>query len=187
MGNPEAFQHILDAHKYYTQLRYEYWITYEAYTPIWWFLLIAWITPWIIWWLLVDRRRLVEISFYGLVVMFITTTLNAIGSVQNLWTYTIKLIPFTPHLEPIDWSILPITYMLIFQYYPSWKQFLAAQTVIAILYSFIGEPFTIYLLGAYLPLDWSYLYSLPIYIVLASVPRAITELLFRLERKAGNP
>lgn len=187
MTNLEEFQQILDAHKLFTQLRYEYWIAHEAYTALWWFLLFAWIAPWIIWWLLVDRKQLVEISFYGLVVMFITTILNAIGSVQNLWAYTVKLIPFTPHLESIDWSILPITYMLIYQYYPSWKEFLMAQTAIAILYSFIGEPFTIYILKSYLPLNWNYLYSLPIYFILAVIPRAITKLLFTIEKAAKKP
>lgn len=182
MADPEAFQRILSAHTLYTQLRYEYWLAYEAYTGLWWFLLSCWLLPWVIWWLIVDRKRIVEISFYGLVVMFVTTILNAVGSVQNLWAYTVKIIPFTPHLEAIDWSILPITYMLIYQYNSSWKAFIIAQTIIGLLYSFVGEPFTIYIIKTYLPLNWNYIYSLPIYLILAILPRLITKYLINLEQ-----
>lgn len=186
MTDPEAFQRILDAHQLYVQLRYEYWTTHEAYTALWWFLVFAWAAPWVIWCSLVDRVRIVEISFYGLIVLFVTTFLNAVGTVHHLWTYTVKIVPFTPHLEAIDWSILPITYMLIYQYCPTWKKFILGQTIIAFLYAFIGEPFTIYILGAYLPLNWNYLYSFPIYIILAVLPRALTKLLFKIEARYKN-
>jgi len=186
LTDPEAFQRILDAHRLYVQLRYEHWAAHEVYTALWWFLVFSWAASWVVWWSLVDRTRIIEISFYGLIVLFVTTFLNALGSVHQLWTYTVKIIPFTPHLEAIDWAILPITYMLVYQYYPSWKSFILVQIIIAFLYSFIGEPFTIYILGAYLPLNWSYLYSFPIYIVLAVIPKALTQFLFNIEKKHKN-
>lgn len=184
MAASESFRQILDAHKMFVQLRYEHWIQHEAYTGVWWLLLSAWILPWIAWVCLVNRRQLAELYCYGVTVMFITTLLDAIGSVQGLWTYPIKVIPFTPHLEPIDWGILPVTYMLVYQYLPQWKGFIIAQIVVATVYSFAGEPFLTRILENYLPLHWGSIYSFPIYLSLAIIPRATTKLLYSIEKKA---
>lgn len=105
MAVPESVQPIIDAHTYLVQLRYEHWALYEAYTVVWWLLLSGWLLPWVIWLYLVDRSRIAEIAFYGVKIMFIATLLDAMGTAQTLWIYTIKVIPFTPHLETIDWGI----------------------------------------------------------------------------------
>lgn len=184
MVNSEAFQNILDVHKLFVQLRYEHWIQHEAYTGVWWLLLCSWILPWIAWSYLVNRRQITELFCYGVMVMFITTFLDAIGSVQQLWTYPIKVIPFTPHLEPIDWGILPVTYMLIYQYFPQWKGFITAQIIVATIYAFVGEPFLVKNSEIYLPLNWKYSYSFLIYPILAIVPRVITKFLYNIEKRS---
>ena len=182
----QSFQAILDAHTFLVQLRYEHWIQHEAYTPIWWILLCTWILSWVIFYFMVDRRQLVEISLYGVQIFFVTTLLDAIGSVQGLWIYPIKIIPYTPHLESIDWGILPLTYMLIYQYFPKWKGFILAQIIVATVYSFVGEPFLAKFLGNYVPLHWKSIFSFPIYLILAIVPRVTTKSIFNTEKRARS-
>jgi hypothetical protein len=177
-----AFKTILDMHDRWIQLRYEHWIAHEAYTGMWWFLVVATVLPWCIWIFLVERRRFVSLSFYGLKVMFASTFLNAMGTTQSLWLYTVKVIPFTPHLEPIDWSILPVTYMLVYQYFPRWKGFIFAQVVLAGVLAFVGEPFATKIMGVYIPIHWKIAYSFPIYIALGIIPRISTEFFYRIER-----
>lgn len=184
MSDPSAFQQIIDAHKYFVQLRYEHWMQYEAYTGMWWLLLCAWIGPWITWLFLVKHQQITELFVYGVTVMFTITILDAIGLSKGLWTYSIKVIPYTPYLEPIDWGILPVVYMLIYQYFPEWKGFIIAQITLATLYSFVGEPLLMKRLGVYLILDWKYIYSFPIYIILAIIPRVVIKFLYRIERKS---
>ena len=186
MPVPESIQHIIDVHTSLVQLRYEHWLSSEAYSLVWWILLTGWLLPWAIWFCLVDRAHIVELTLYGTKIMFITTLLDACGTAQTLWIYTIKVIPFTPHLETIDWGVLPVIYMLVYQYFPSWKGFLTAQIVVALLFSLFGESFITNVLGSYLPLDWKSFYSLPLYLILAILPRASTKYLFGLERKTNS-
>jgi len=181
MTNHEGFQQILDAHKLFVQLRYEHWIQYEAYTGMWWLLLSVWLSSWIAWLYLVNKRQIVELFCYGVTVMLITTFLDDIGSIQGLWTYSVKVIPFTLHLEPIDWGILPVIYMLIYQYFPQWKSFIMSQIIIAIVFSFVFEPFLVDILEIYLPLHWKSIYSFPIYLILGIIPRVITKFLYKIQ------
>lgn len=182
MGIPENFQHIIDAHSVFLQLRYEHWIHYEVYTVIWWLLLCLWILPWVVWLAIVDHERIAEIYCYGITIMFITTLLDTIGSVQGLWAYPIKIIPSMPELEPIDWGILPVTYMLIYQFFPRWKEFIIVQIITAILYSFVGEPFLVKILKVYLILNWKSIYSFPIYLLLAIITRILIKYLFHMQK-----
>ena len=179
---PENFQPIIDAHSLFLQLRYEHWIHYEAYTMIWWLLLCLWILPWIVWFALIDRQRIIEIYSYGITIMFITTLLDTIGSVEGLWAYPLKIIPHMPELEPIDWAILPVTYMLIYQYFPRWKEFIIIHIILAALYSFVGEPFLINVLKIYLLLNWKSIYSFPIYLLLAIITRILIQYLFHMQK-----
>jgi len=181
MTAPDAIQHVLDAHTFWVQIHYEYWLQH-AYSVVWWLLLSCWILPWVIWCFLVDRKKIIELTFYGVIVMFITTFLDATGTAQGLWFYPIKVIPFTPHLEPTDWGILPVIFMLVYQYFPTWKTFIIAQIIVATLFSFIGEPF-LTKLGVYMPLHWENIYSLPVYLMLAVIPKATIELLYIIGRK----
>lgn len=184
MAPQDGFQQIIDAHKLFAQLRYEHWLQYEAYTAIWWLLLCTWVLPWIVWLYLLKKKQIVEVFCYGITIMFITTLLDGTGVFQGLWEYPIKVIPFTPHLEPIDWGILPVTYMLIYQYFTKWKRFIIAHIIAATIYSFVGEPFLMKNLGLYLQLQWENSYSFPIYLILAILPRGIIKFLYHIERQS---
>lgn len=184
MSDNGDFQQILDAHNLFTQLRYDHWIQYEVFTGIWWLLLCTWILPWIIWLYLLKKKQIAEIFSYGVTIMFITTILDGTGAFHGLWTYPIKVIPFTPHLESIDWGILPVTYMLVYQYYPKWKGFIITHIIVATVYSFVGEPFLMKNLGLYIQLQWENSYSFPIYLALAIIPRAIIKYLYDIEGKS---
>lgn len=50
----------------------------------------------------------------GLKVMFAATIMDAIGTMRTRWVYTVKVVPFVPHFDPVDWSVMPITNMLIY-------------------------------------------------------------------------
>lgn len=184
MTIPEDFHQILSIHDQWIQLRYEHWLANEAYTGMWWVMVVLWIVPWVIWLAIVDRKRIVCLSFYGLKVLLGATFLDAIGTMQTRWLYTVKVIPFVPHLDPVDWSIIPILNMLIYQYFPAWKPFLTIQILVAALFAFVGEPLTIYTLGIYVPIKWEHIYSFPLYFLLGVLPRLSTEYLYRLEQRS---
>ena len=44
-----------------------------------------------------------------------------------------------PHTISIDWSLLPVSQMLVYQYFSRWKIFLVAEVILSSLLSFVGK------------------------------------------------
>ena len=111
-----------------------------------------------------DKTKTAVILAYGLYIMFVITAMDAIGSALQFWIYPIKLFPFIPDSIGIDWGILTVIHMLIYQYFPNWKSFIIVESIAAALLAFIGEPFAEWY-GIYLVLHWYHTWSFPIYIL----------------------
>lgn len=152
-----------------TQLRdinLEHWLHNNVFTLTWWLSLIIVILVFFLWWKLADKTRLLEITAYGLMVAITAIILDITGTGLILWGYPNMLLPFVPPLFAADLSILPVAYMLIYQYFSDWKPFAVAALVLALFLSFIVEPIAVWL-EAYEMNNWKHIYSFPIYIVLA--------------------
>lgn len=167
-----TFEQVLNAQNIAIQLQIEHWLKYEVYSPQFWLLAGLLIIPWILWFKLVDRKRLMEIIVYGLIISTVVTILDELGCQLNLWEYLYDIEPLFPRLVSINLSVLPIGYMLIYQYFDKWKFFIAASTVLAAFNSFVGEPL-MQALKVYVMLNWKHIYSFPIYILLAILFKAL--------------
>lgn len=110
-----------------------------------------------------NKTRLLEIAAYGLMVTLWSVILDIAGAELVLWGYPNMLEPLMPPLLIVDLGILPIAYMLIYQYFPKWKSFTLALTLTAAFLAFIGEPFAQWL-NIYEMNNWKHIYSFPIYI-----------------------
>jgi hypothetical protein len=128
-------------------------------------LLLLTIIPWFLWWKAVDKKRKIEILLYGSLISIYSILLDEIGSYFSLWIYKYQLVPISPRLNPIDLTVMPITYMVVYQLFKKWKSFLIAQLILAFGAAFITEPVFIWL-GIYKPLNWELYYSFIIYFVL---------------------
>jgi len=121
--------------------------------------------PWLAWWKLADRKVLVEVSCYGLLIIVISVLLDGLGVEMTLWGYPYKLFPLLERLFHADFTVLPITFMLIYQYFPKWKMFIGMCIIIAIIFAFVAEPFSVWL-DIYEPYQWKSVYSFPIYVAM---------------------
>ncbi|MEQ8174663.1 MAG: CBO0543 family protein [Syntrophomonadaceae bacterium] len=149
-----------------THLRIQNWLHHDLFTWQWWLLLAVLTIPWYFWWKRVDRTRLLEITLIGMLVFIISSYLDAVLSELGLWEYHYWVIPLWPRLIPADWSVLPITYMFVYQKYSSsWKRFIIAMTVTSALYSFGGESFLVWI-DVYELHSWRHYYSFPIYLAI---------------------
>jgi hypothetical protein len=166
-----------------TELRIDHWMDYNLFTWQWWTLVLLSVIPWIIWWHLVDRKRIKEIMIFGLNVLILATILDAFGYELGLWGYPYKLIPLFSRQIPFDFSVIPVAYMLIYQYFLRWKTFFVAIVILSVIFSFIGEPFLIWI-GIYQPISWKHIYSFPIYIVMALFLRGVTEIIVQQKRES---
>ncbi len=160
--------------KQLVQLKIENWLREDLFSPTWWLMLIILVIPWIIWWRIVDKNRILQITLLGMLVLIFSSYLDAIGSELALWQYNKMLFPLWSRLISVDFSVMPVTYMVIYQYFNEWRSYTYASIVIALLYAFVAEPM-ITRLGIYQQNTWSLWYSLAIYIILPLSIRLLVE------------
>ena len=158
--------------KQWSYARIDNWLDTDFNTSAWWFLLVLFIISLAVWWRLVDKSRLLELSFYGFVVMTVSIWLDQVGYELGLWYYPVDLLPVFPPSTTIDYVMIPVIYALVYQYCRSWKSFLIATVLMAGVFSFVLEPL-MSKFGMYVVVNWSSYYSFPIYIAIAVVMKAI--------------
>lgn len=148
------------------ELTFDHWLLYDLFSIKWWFLFIATVVPYFIWWRFVNKTRFFEIFSYGLLCACISFTLDLIGTEMLLWGYYDTLLPWIPTLVPADLVIIPITAMFMYQFFPKWKTFILATVGWAFMFSYVIEPLfmavNMFKLGA----NWKHTYSFIGFIVL---------------------
>ncbi|OEH87040.1 hypothetical protein BHU72_00835 [Desulfuribacillus stibiiarsenatis] len=140
----------------------------------WWLSLAFTVVPLYIWWKVVDKKRLLEIVIIGLLANITSSFLDIVGSEAVLWGYPDRLFPNLPRVLPVDFTVIPVTYMLIYQYFPTWKHYIIAIVSMSLLFSFVAEPILV-AIGLYEIYYWEYIYSFPIYIAMGIVIRWLTD------------
>lgn len=148
----------------------EYWVNNTVFTPMWFIMAALLIAPWIIWRAAADRERFFELLTYGLLVMVTSLLLNSIGVEADLWEYQVRLVPLLDVFIVYDFSVMPVTYMLAYQYFKTWKSFLAAHAVISAVFAFIAEPLLVWM-DVYMMIKWKHIYSFAGYFIIAVLLR----------------
>jgi hypothetical protein len=124
----------------------------------WFFIVFLIIVPWIIWWRLVNKKYIAEIFSFGLLIAILDATLNEIGLGLQLWKAPYTLAPVPPRWYAPAYSYLPVTFMLIYQYFRTWKSFTIATMVLAAVSAFVFQPILTWL-GIFILVKWNYFYS----------------------------
>lgn len=168
---------IIELQKEITSLRISDWLE-KVFSFQWFFMVFLLVVPWIIWWKLVDKKHIAEIFSFGLLITAISSFLNGIGLHIPLWTYPYKLLPYTGSMYMPSYTVLPVAFMLLYQYFRTWKSFAAANVIMAAIFAFILQPI-LKLLGMYNMINWSYFYSFAIYIVMGLGLRLLLQGIFQ--------
>ncbi len=179
---PESAHHIRQMHEIFAKTRAEAWITDNLWHWQWWFMIALILVPWIIWWRLVNKWRLTEIFLFGMLILITASWMDELGTELQLWFYPFKIIPWYPQFVPVNYTVLPVTYMLIYQHYPNWRSYIMAITAMAAIYSWIAEPLLSYM-GIYKLIIWHYSYSFPLYILIGFTHRWFLERLQNVIKK----
>jgi len=179
---PESAIKIVQTHSVFTDMRMQQYLQNVIFTWQWWLLVFLMIGPWILWWYLVDKKRLTPICLLGMFVLATCVWMDDLGTDLILWYYPYKLLPIYPQLVPINYSVLPVAYMLIYQFFAAWRSYITAMLIMATLFSFVAEPALNYL-GIYIVLKWQYYYSLPIYMLIAISHRWLLEKILAISRQ----
>lgn len=159
-----SLQELLDAEGKYHKVLRAYWYENNFLTYKWWFLVVLSIVPAIVWWMKVDKTKLIENTAFGLFYGVMAIFLDSIGSNAMVWTYPVRLTPYlNPQLYPYDVGVVIIPFMLVYQkFHRSFKQFFFATGLLSLFLAFVAEPFMVYL-NIYKEITWKHIYSFPIY------------------------
>lgn len=179
---PESALKVVQMQSIFTDIKMEQWLNDTVFTWQWCLLVALSIAPWIFWWCVVDKKRFTEIVLLGMFVLMSSSWMDDLGTDLILWYYPYKLLPVYPQLVPINYAVLPVTYMLIYQYFPLWRSYITAITIMAALFSFVAEPSLGYL-GMYKMLKWHYYYSFPIYILMGITHRWLVETVLAINKQ----
>lgn len=165
---------FIDIHEKYAQLHQQHFYENVIFSYQWWFLILTMVILWSIWAFLVDKRQLHMILLTGLLSSAAALTLDEIGISMALWVYPYYLIPFSNVQYPIDIAIIPVFYMLLYQYFKKWKSYLIVLIILTLFAVIIVEPLFVWL-GIYKPLNWNHWLSAPGYMLLGTIVKGIVD------------
>jgi len=161
----EKMNEMLGLYKAYMEIRDDIFFEHVLFSYQWWILLFIIVGLWILWGVIVDKNRIVSILLVGLLTSIIAIVLDDIGLNLMLWDYPYWITPFTSRMDPVNIAIIPVSYMLVYQYMRTWKAYAIMLVMASLFATFIAEPIFIKL-NMYLILQWKYWYSLPFYIAI---------------------
>ncbi|UJL47161.1 hypothetical protein KFZ58_04385 [Virgibacillus sp. NKC19-16] len=162
-----TWQDVIELTEQFRDTRIEYWLNETLFTFSWWVLLVTTIGLFIVWFIILDKKRIFEIITYGFMVATIAIMGDTIGVSLGLWHYpnTLTPVPLTIEIHKLQ---MPIIYMMVYQYFKTWKAFLIAATINAFVFAFMLEPLLVWL-QIYEPYHWEHVYSFFPYIIIAVV------------------
>lgn len=182
MDNLLSLEQLHQAQIYLRDVSINYWLQHDLFSIQWWLLILVLILPWVIWWKYADKSRIVELSLFGFFVIVIVLTLDSIGSFMGLWAYNHKLLPVYFLLYPVDFSSIIVAHLFIYQYFKSWKSYLIAETILALLFSFVMEPVSVWI-KIYVIYHWKHIYSFPIYILKGAFVKWVVMCVLNIEKR----
>lgn len=165
MSKFPSYEEVQKAREKLRDVSFEHWVQDDLFSFNWWLLMAATILPFFIWWKLVDKERFFEILAFGLICGIFACFLDVMGVDLLLWGYPDKLFHFIPPLMPADFVVIPVSGMLIYQYFRTWKSFSTASVILAAIFAYIIEPL-FSLLNMFELIHWKHTYSLIGFILL---------------------
>jgi len=144
----------------------------------WFFIVFLIIVPWIIWWRLVNKKHISEILSFGLMIAIVASILNEIGLQILLWSSPYSLAPVPGRWYAPAYSYLPVLFMLIYQYFRTWKSFTAAVIAAAAVSAFVLQPVLSWM-GVFVMLKWNYIYSFLLFILAGLGVRMLHQAIIR--------
>jgi hypothetical protein len=185
MGQGDLLEQILKLKEQLRDLYFQYFMERELFSWVWWLLIALIIVPLAVWWKLVDKKRLIEICMFGLLINIAATFLDVLGSELLLWEYPVHVLPRVPLLIPVDYVVLPVIQMYIYQRFTKWKKYIIVSVIAAAMQSFVAEPLAIWI-GQYKLVLWQLIYSFPIYLIIDFSAKFLIELFKKRQAKANG-
>ncbi|MTV50900.1 hypothetical protein GJ688_18435 [Heliobacillus mobilis] len=120
---------LLDARILFNQLSLQHYLQSEVFSRGWWFIVGMLVVLYYTWWRLLDKSRFMEILLFGSFMAVSNAFMDNIGTSASRWMYFTRLVPLSPGPFPIDYSVVPILFMVAYQYTNSWRSYLVGISI----------------------------------------------------------
>ncbi|WP_227522030.1 hypothetical protein [Bacillus solitudinis] len=113
----EAFSKITSMTEKLSQSQLEYWQQY-SHIDTWGFkaVLLMFIAPLVCLYFVIDRKNILLFGFYGMNIHIWFSYINIAGVKQGFFGYPFELIPYIPGNLSLDAALIPVLFMLIYQW-----------------------------------------------------------------------
>lgn len=140
----------------------------------WWLLLGMAILPWVTWGLLVCKPDLRRIVLTGFFTATLTSVFDEIGVSLSFWAYPYQLVYFTSWLIPVNLAVIPVAFMLFYQYFRTWKTYMMMVILFSLFAALIAEP-VFDRMHIAVVIHWKYVYSPPFYIAIGACAKWLAD------------
>ncbi|SFE88432.1 hypothetical protein [Alteribacillus iranensis] len=167
----------------------EYWERFSGLdTWQFWIIVLMTIIPLIVLFFAIDRRKVLLIGFFGFNYHVWFAYVNSTGIRYGLWEYPYEVVPFLPSFA-LDASLVPITYMLVFQWTLNHnKNIFILSTITAAILAFIVKPIMVHLHYFHMFYGINFFHLFLFYIGMFLVSYGITKVFMWLQNhKKRNP
>jgi hypothetical protein len=182
----EALNKLIKAQREGASNWLRYWQEYSAFdTWQFWFHVFMFIAPLVILYIAMDWKRALQLGFFGFNVHIWFGYFDDFGSTQALWTYPYKMIPFVAHSIGLDASLVPVLFILVYQWTIKHKKNYYLYTLLLSLFlSFILKPILV-MHNLFKFNSWAnYFHLFLSYIVIIVLSKVITDLFMRFQKNA---
>ncbi|SDI30349.1 CBO0543 family protein [Alteribacillus bidgolensis] len=130
---------------------------------------------------LLDRTRLFELLTAGGIIAILSSLLDSITIQNVLTTYPNSFTPISPPFVTSTVVILPIVYMLLYQFFSTWQSFIIANVISGAILAFVIENLFRWL-DIYQYIQWNSFFSFIVYLVMAVILKWIMNYLMKAQK-----
>lgn len=125
-----------------TNASVDYWRYFSGlYSWQFWFLLALLLSSLTLLYFFIDRRKILQIGFFGFNVHVWLTKLDELAITNGLWSFQYKLIPYLNSSFSVDAAFAPVALMLVYQWTLNKKKnYYLYTTVLCLFISFLFRP-----------------------------------------------
>jgi len=177
-----AIPKSVDIQRELTDIHIQEWLREDVFHFKWWFLIAFLVILALIWWIMLDKSRSMEICLFVILSVIVFMGINEYGEELTLWDYPTDLIPIFPPLSSVNLISFPLIYSLVYQRFGKGKRFVYAVIITSAVICFLFEPLLTWG-GFYYLIHWQYYFSFPIYTIVAIGIKAAVMKIYAIKEK----
>lgn len=164
----------------------EYWHRFsDFHTWQFWLHMAMLVVPLICVFILIDRKKALQIGFYGFNVHVWFTYIDTIGVRNSLWVYPFQAIPFIPVSFGLDAALIPVLFMLVYQWSINEKKnYYLCSIGLSLILSFIIKPIFVAMDLLVLMKGMNYFHLFLGYIIVLLLSKWIANLFLYMQKKS---